>query len=424
MMRSKLNSDKRVADTAPLEEGDFRFLDPKRLKAEEERWRYRPNKPKEARKKSAPKWSLRVPLDDGRDCYGYANDYYPDEWGSGDYRKSPLPGAARMHFTKDGMYFSVREEVKCPSRLDSPRISGTCSHVGIERHQSGDCVSGTYAWRDGITGRFHRPVGEGPVCASCGPAARVRPECTKPKLHWISQRNLISRARSALSDYKHSFTPRNFRLEGGSGWAGFWDRPPSGKVHVLDEPREKWLMYFTVGSDTWIGCRAPGGFHGSPLWRCVSGSYLWVDGKWGEYHVPENRAPICSACGRRPERGARCVKENRPIGSAVQSAIFAPRPPIYMAQLASGVGSRTSWEGQQRSRRRHVTPHGTFYSIADASKVTGRALTALGHGFAFYGEEYLPLRCVHCGVGRAAAAQYCKVANPIPEALLELLSAE
>ena len=58
MMRSKLNSDKRVADTAPLEEGDFRFLDPKRLKAEEERWRYRPNKPKEARKKSAPKWSL------------------------------------------------------------------------------------------------------------------------------------------------------------------------------------------------------------------------------------------------------------------------------------------------------------------------------------------------------------------------------
>ena len=51
----------------------------------------------------------------------------------------------------------------------------------------------------------------------------------------------------------------------------------------------------------------------------------------------------------------------------VQSAIFAPRPPFYMAHLASGVTSRATWEGQQRSRRRHLTPHGTFYSIADAS---------------------------------------------------------
>jgi hypothetical protein len=328
-----------------------------------------------------------------------------------------------MHRTRDGMYFSVGEAPKCPSRLVSPRIIGTCSHVGIERHQPGECVSGTYAWRDGVTGRFHRPVGDGPVCASCGPAARVRPECTKPKLHWISQRNLISRAWHVRNWIDHTFEPRNFRLEGGSGWAGFWDRPPSGKVHVMDDPREKWVMYFTVGTETIIGCRARGGFHGSPLWRCVSGSYLWVDGKWGEYHVPENRTPICSACGRRPERGASCVNQNRPIGSAVQSAIFAPRPPFYMAHLASGVTSRATWEGQQRSRRRHLTPHGTFYSIADASKVTGRALTALGHGFAFHGEEYLPLRCVHCGTGPAAAAQYCKVANPIPEALLERLSA-
>ena len=412
-----------AADTEPRKEGDFGFLDPKRLAAQEKRWRYRPRKPKQASSKAGPKWSLRVPLDDGRDCYGAANDFYPDEWGSGDYRKSPVPGDYRMHRTRDGMYFSVREEVKCPSRLDSPRLIGACSHVGIERHEPGDCVSGTYAWRDGVTGRFHRPVGEAPTCASCGPASRARPECAKPKLHWISQRNLISRAWHVRNWEDHTFEPRNFRLEGGSGWPGFWDRPPRGKVHVMDDPREKRVMYFTVGTENIIGCRARGGFHGSPLWRCASGSYLWVDGKWGEYHVPEHRAPICSACGRRPERGARCVKENRPIGSAVQSAIFAPRPPFYMAFLASGVTSRATWEGQQRSRRRHLTPHGTFYSISEASKVTGRALTALGHGFAFHGEEYLPLRCVHCGTGPAAAAQYCKVANPIPEALLERLSA-
>ena len=413
-----------AADTEPLKEGDFGFLDPKRLKAEEKRWRYRPRKPKGAPTTSSPKWSLRVPLDDGRDCYGAANDYYPDEWGSGDYRKSPVPTEYRMHRTRGGMYFSVREEVKCPSRLVSPRLIGACSHVGIERHEPSNCVSGTYAWRDGVTGRFHRPVGDGPVCASCGPAARKRPECTKTTLNPVAQRILISRANSVIDDYKHSFEPRNFRLEGGSGWAGFWDRPPRNKVHVMDDPREKWVMYFTVGTETIIGCRARGGFHGSPLWRCVSGSYLWVDGKWGEYHVPEHRAPICSACGRRPERGASCVKENRPIGTAVQSAINGPRPPIYMAFLASGVTSRAAWEGQQRSRRRHLTPHGTFYSISEASKVTGRALTALGHGFAFHGEEYLPLRCVHCGTGPAAAAQYCNVANPIPEALLERLSAE
>jgi len=412
----------RVAERAPFPEANFGFLDPKRLAAQEKRWRYRPRKPKGACKTSAPKWSLRVPLDDGRDCYGAANDYYPDEWGSGDYRKSPVPSEYRMHCTKDGMYFSASEEVKCPSRLVSPRIIGSCTHVGIERHEPSDCVSGTYAWRDGVAGRYHRPVGEAPTCASCGPAARVRPECTKPKLHWISQRNLISRAWHVRDWADHTFEPRNFRLEGGSGWPGFWDRPPRGKVHVMDDPREKWMMYFTVGTENIIGCRARGGFHGSPLWRCASGSYLWADGKWGEYHVPEHRAPICSACGRRPERRASCVQENRPIGTAVQSAINAPRPPFYMAFLASGVTSRAAWEGQQRSRRRHLTPHGTFYGITEASKVTGRALTALGHGFAFHGEEYLPLRCVHCGTGPAAAAQYCKVANPIPEALLERLS--
>ena len=413
----------RVAEKAPFPEANFGFLDPKRLAAQEKRWRYRPRKPKGASTTSAPKWSLRVPLDDGRDCYGAANDFYPDEWGSGDYRKSPVPGDYRMHRTRDGMYFSVGEEAKCPSRLVSPRLIGACSHVGIARHEPRDCVSGTYAWRDGVTGRFHRPVGDGPVCANCGPAARVRPECAKTQLHWISQRNLISRSWHVRNWADHTFEPRNFRLEGGSGWAGFWDRPPSGMVHVMDDPREKWLMYFTVGTDSWIGCRAPGGFHGSPRWRCASGSYLWVDGKWGEFHVPEHRAPICSACGRRPERGARCVKENRPIGSAVHAAIYAPRPPFYMAHLASGVTSRAAWEGQQRSRRRHLTPHGTFYSIAEAGKVTGRALTALGHGFAFHGERHLPLRCVHCGSGSAAAAEYCKVANPIPEALLERLSA-
>ena len=41
---------------------------------------------------------------------------------------------------------------------------------------------------------------------------------------------------------------------------------------------------------------------------------------------------------------------------------------------------------------------------------------------AWHGERHLPLRCVHCGSGSAAAAEYCKVANPIPESLLERLS--
>jgi hypothetical protein len=401
---------------------DISHLDLQRLRAMERRWRYRPRAPKAMGATLSVAWTLRVPLDDGRNCYENANDYYPSEWGSGDYDKSPIPGAYRMHRTREGMYFSVVAEPKCPSRLASPNIIGACSHGGIERHAEGDCTSGIYAWSDGVTGRYHRPIGDGPRCVACGPASRQRPECEKTSLHWISQRGLISRAYFARSDHAQDFAPRNFRLEGGSGWAGFWDKPPRGKVHLMDDPREKWAMYFTVGTDAILGCRARGARHGfSP---CASGSYLWADGKWGEYHLPLQRVPTCTSCNRRPGRGEHCVKEHRPASYAVQGAIHGPRPPFYMAHLASGVTSRSAWEGQQRSRRRHLTPHGTFYSITESTKVTGRALTALGHGFAFHGEEYLPLRCVHCGSGAAAAGQYCKVANPIPEGLLGRLMAD
>ena len=48
MIRPGLKVTKRVVDKSPLEEGDLRFLDPKRLAAQEKRWRYRPRKPEPA----------------------------------------------------------------------------------------------------------------------------------------------------------------------------------------------------------------------------------------------------------------------------------------------------------------------------------------------------------------------------------------
>lgn len=111
-----------TADTAPLKEGNFGFLDPKRLAAQEKRWRYRPCKPKGASTTSTPKWSLRVPLDDGRDCYGAANDYYPDEWGSGDYRKSRVSFQWRVgHLGACSPMRCARHSLMRPLRSSSPR---------------------------------------------------------------------------------------------------------------------------------------------------------------------------------------------------------------------------------------------------------------------------------------------------------------
>ena len=407
----------------PPQGSEFSKLDPQRLAARRRNWCDTPRAPRRRKGDGQLPWSLRVPLDDGMDCYGSANDYYPRDWGSGDYGRSPIPGAARMHRTKDGMYFNVVAKSVCPSRKVSPRIisMGACSHGGIERHAQGDCVSGVFVWRDGISGRYHRPNGAGPKCVTCGPASRLRPRCAMSTLPWGSQRKLVGLVRSVQRDYEHMFGPRSFRLEGGSGWVGFWAQPPTGKVHVMDDPREPWIMYFTVESGAHYGCRAGGEMHGPT--RCVSGSYIWVDGKWGEYHLPVDRALNCTRCSRRPGRGEACAGNYSPNFATVNGALSAPRPPFYMAFLATGVAGQEAWSEPQRTRRLHLTPFGTYYLVTDATRATGRALTTLGHGFAFHGEEYLPFRCVHCGDGPAASGMYCKVVNSIPPSLLRKLGA-
>ena len=104
------------------------------------------------------------------------------------------------------------------------------------------------------------------------------------------------------------------------------------------------------------------------------------------------------------------------------------RHPFYMSHIAADSGLRESWEHrkftkQRMARRLHVSPRGTYFSLAGLDPLVGSYLRADGSTQAFYGPWQPPLTCVGCGDASKQESILCDQINKVPEELLSKLSA-
>jgi hypothetical protein len=76
------------------------------------------------------------------------------------------------------------------------------------------------------------------------------------------------------------------------------------------------------------------------------------------------------------------------------------------------------------ARRLHVSPRGTYFSLAGLDPLVGCYLRADGSTQAFYGPWQPPLTCVGCGDASKQEDILCDQINKVPEELLSKLSAK
>ena len=126
------------------------------------------------------------------------------------------------------------------------------------------------------------------------------------------------------------------------------------------------------------------------------------------------------------DRGFVPTKRQREIEKAFLKA--GGRHPAYIGFIAADSGLRESWEHrrftkQRMARRLHVSPRGTYFSLAGLDPLVGSYLRADGSTQAFYGPWQPPLTCVGCGDASKQESILCDQINKVPEELLSKLSA-
>ena len=126
------------------------------------------------------------------------------------------------------------------------------------------------------------------------------------------------------------------------------------------------------------------------------------------------------------DRGFVPTKRQREIEKAFLKA--GGRHPAYIGFIAADSGLRESWEHrrftkQRMARRLHVSPRGTYFSLAGLDPLVGSYLRADGSTQAFYGPWQPPLTCVGCGDASKQESILCDQINKVPEELLAKLSA-
>ena len=126
------------------------------------------------------------------------------------------------------------------------------------------------------------------------------------------------------------------------------------------------------------------------------------------------------------DRGFVPTKRQREIEKAFLKA--GGRHPAYIGFIAADSGLRESWEHrkftkQRMARRLHVSPRGTYFSLAGLDPLVGSYLRADGSTQAFYGPWQPPLTCVGCGDASTQESILCDQINKVPEELLAKLSA-
>ena len=126
------------------------------------------------------------------------------------------------------------------------------------------------------------------------------------------------------------------------------------------------------------------------------------------------------------DRGFVPTKRQRAIEKAFLKA--GGRHPAYIGFIAADSGLRESWEHrrftkQRMARRLHVSPRGTYFSLAGLDPLVGSYLRADGSTQAFYGPWQPPLTCVGCGDASKQESILCDQINKVPEELLAKLSA-
>ena len=126
------------------------------------------------------------------------------------------------------------------------------------------------------------------------------------------------------------------------------------------------------------------------------------------------------------DRGFVPTKRQREIEEAFIKG--GGRHPFYMSHIAADSGLRESWEHrrftkQRTARRLHVSPRGTYFSLAGLDPLVGSYLRADGSTQAFYGPWQPPLTCVGCGDASKQESILCDQINKVPEELLAKLSA-
>ena len=127
------------------------------------------------------------------------------------------------------------------------------------------------------------------------------------------------------------------------------------------------------------------------------------------------------------DRGFVPTKRQREIEKAFLKA--GGRHPAYIGFIAADSGLRESWEHrrftkQRMARRLHVSPRGTYFSLAGLDPLVGSYLRADGSTQAFYGPWQPPLTCVGCGDASKQESILCDQINKVPEELLSKLSAK
>jgi hypothetical protein len=127
------------------------------------------------------------------------------------------------------------------------------------------------------------------------------------------------------------------------------------------------------------------------------------------------------------DRGFVPTKRQREIEKAFLKA--GGRHPAYIGFIAADSGLRESWEHrrftkQRMARRLHVSPRGTYFSLAGLDPLVGCYLRADGSTQAFYGPWQPPLTCVGCGDASKQEDILCDQINKVPEELLSKLSAK
>ena len=126
------------------------------------------------------------------------------------------------------------------------------------------------------------------------------------------------------------------------------------------------------------------------------------------------------------DRGFVPTKRQRKIEKAFLKA--GGRHPAYIGFIAADSGLRESWEHrrftkQRMARRLHVSPRGTYFSLAGLDPLVGSYLRADGSTQAFYGPWQPPLTCVGCGDASKQEDILCDQINKVPEELRAKLAA-
>lgn len=126
------------------------------------------------------------------------------------------------------------------------------------------------------------------------------------------------------------------------------------------------------------------------------------------------------------DRGYVPTKRQRAIEKAFLKA--GGRHRAYIGFIAADSGLRESWEHrrftkQRMARRLHLSPAGTYFSLAGLDPLVGSYLRADGSTQAFYGPWQPPLTCVGCGDASKQESILCDQINKVPEELLSKLSA-